>query len=344
MALLFADSFDHYTFAQMGRKWSAVSGAGSGVSTSYGRNGTSGLRINSAGSSGNHVLNLTTNVTTIIVGMAAKFTQSGIAADWLFLGEGGTTHVYFRFNADASISAYNGSGTLLGTSAAGVLPSYTAQHNYIEAKVLISNTVGTVEVRINGSSTAVLSLTGKDTQNTANAYATQVTLAAGSPSASQETYIDDLYICDTSGSEANNFLGDVRIEYVTTSGAGATTNFTPSAGSNYQCVDDNPANDETDYVSSSAPGDKDTYAMGNLSSTAGAIVAVCVVSTDRKDDAGTRTHSHRVRLSGTESAGTAFSPTTSYVVHQSIFHTKPGGGVWTISDVNSVEAGAELTT
>jgi hypothetical protein len=327
----------------MTRKWSTVSGAATAIGA-YGRNGTNGLRVGQSGSAGSVTWNLPSNVATVIVGVAAKFTQPGVATAFLYLMDAGTIQVYLQFNTDASISVYNGNGTLLGTTAAGILPSYTAAHNYIEVKVLFHNSAGTVEIRINGSPTAALSLTGKDTTNTANAYITQVQLINSAPAASQESYYDDFYICDTTGSEANNFLGDVRIEYLAPSGAGTTTNLTPTAGSNYQCVDDNPANDDTDYVSSSTPGDKDTYAMGNLSSTLGTVVAVAVVTTDRKDDAGTRTHSHRVRLSGTESVSSAFSPTTSYLIHQSFFHTKPGGGAWSIADVNSVEAGVELTT
>ena len=341
MAVVFADSFDHYSLAQLGRKWSASSG--SPDIGAYGRNGTNGLRIGPSGGAASITYNLPANLSTIIVGGAYKFTVSSVASAFLYLSDAGSIQVYFQFNTDASISVFNGNGTLLGTSSPGVLPSYTSQHNHIEAKVLFHNSAGTVEVRVNGNTTPVLNLTGKDTTNTANNFITQIVFINQSPSASQSVYVDDFFILDTTGSP-NDFIGDVRIECKFPDGAGTTANLTPSAGSNFQNVDDNPANDDTDYNSSSTATQKDTFNYAALASTLGAVIAVVVNTVDRKDDAGARTHNHIARLSGTEVDGAAFSPTTSYTNHQTVYATKPGGGAWTIADVNNAEFGYKLTT
>lgn len=336
MALLFCDSFDYYNTSQMTRKWSSVGG---GVSiTSGGRNSTSCAHC--LGNNG-ATINLTSTPATIGVGVAYKPVSAAVASLFLRLLDAGTVQLNFLMLSDGSIQVINGASVTLGTSAPGAVPAPTSTFNYIEVKALISNTVGTVDVRVNGAS--VLSLTNKDTQNSANAYVTQVDICERAGTGN-ETSFDDFVVWDTTGSTNNNFMGDTRIEALLPSGAGATTNFAPSAGSNYQCVDDATANDDTDYVSSSNVGDKDTYAMGNLASTIGAVKAVAVNTVDRKDDSGTRTHQHVTRLSGTESTGTAFAPTTTYVNHQSIFETKPGGGAWTISDVNSAEAGLSIAT
>jgi hypothetical protein len=337
MALLFADSFDHYNTGQILRKWSSVSG-GTYTIGATGRNSTNGFNL-----AGNNELaiQLPAAIATAIMGCAVKWT-SGVTSLFFRLYDASTVQLNVYKLADGSIRVTHGGGTVLGTSAPNAVPTPTAVFNYVEVKALIHPSAGTVDVRVNGAS--VLAITGANTRNSANSQVTQVALAEQGGSGNSP-YFDDFYVCDTSGASANTFLGDVRIEYRGPTGAGSTTALTASAGSNYQCVDDNPANDDTDYVSSSTASQKDTYAMADLVSTAGAVVAVAVVSTDRKDDAGARTHSHVVNISGgTEAESAAFSPTTSYSVHQTIFHTKPGGGAWTITDVNNIEAGPKLVT
>ena len=47
-------------------------------------------------------------------------------------------------------------------------------------------------------------------------------------------------------------------------GAGYTTNWAPSAGSNYQCVDDALFDNGTDYVSETTVGDIDSYTFSDL--------------------------------------------------------------------------------
>lgn len=335
--LLFADSFDHYNTSQINRKWTLVVGNNITIGA-VGRNGTNGMAVYGQNSAQIAAI-LPAQPSTLYIGGAVKLALTSEGATIFRVYDLTTEHVNIRLNVDGSITANWQGGS--ASSAAGAVPAFTTQANYIELGVVIHDTTGSMVVKVNG--TTVLNLTNKDTKGSANAYATRVAIQPLCGDG-QGVLLDDFYVCDNTGTEANNFLGDIRIEYRTTTGAGATTNLTPSTGSNYQNVDDNPANDETDYNSSSNPGDKDTYAMQDLVSTAGAVVAVAVVSTDRKDDAGTRTHSHRVRLSGTESVSAAFSPTTSYVVHQTFFTVKPGGGAWTITDVNNIEAGMELTT
>lgn len=344
MTLLFADSFDHYNTSQLGRKWDDVHNTVA-INAGVGRNSSPGLQTTSSGGTNGWVTkSLSVSAATLIVGAAFNFSASVATQRFVWLTDGTvgpTVQFMLQRNADGSINAYRGdSGTLLGTTAPGVLSS-TAVHYYVELKVLIHPSAGTVDLRVNGAS--VLSLTGQNTRQSANSFATQVSFG-NRDTTGISVNVDDVYICDNSGSTNNTFLGDVRVECLFPNGAGSTTNFAPSAGSNYQCVDDNPANDDTDYVSSSTVTDRDLYAMASLSSTSGAVKAVCVTTTDRKDDSGTRTHAHVVKSGASVSVGTAFAPTTAYAIHQTVFESKPGGGAWTISDVNGAEAGLEIST
>jgi hypothetical protein len=339
MALLFCDSFDHYNTSQIFSKWDTADAPSNIAISGSGRNGGSGI---TAIGGATVYKNFPAALSTVIVGFAIKFGNVSDSLQFLYFYDSTTTQLYVRFNADGSLSVFNGSATLLGTTAPSVLPTPTSVFNYVEVKVLHHASAGTVDIHVNGAS--VLALTGKATAPSGTAQSTKVSISRVLPSANNSWVVDDFYICDTSGGTANTFLGDVRVECVFPDGAGTTANLTPSAGSNYQNVDDNPGNDDTDYNSSSTVTDKDTFNYAALASTLGSVVAVAVNTRDRKDDAGTRTHSHLSRLSGTEDVGTAFSPTTSYSIHQTIFHSKPGGGAWTITDVNNAEFGYKLVS
>ena len=99
---------------------------------------------------------------------------------------------------------------------------------------------------------------------------------------------DDLYVCDSAGSTNNGFLGDCRIDTIYPSGAGNYTQFTPSTGSNYTCVDETAPN-TTDYVDGATVGDRDSYALGNLSALSSQTVyGVQVNAAILKDDAGSK--------------------------------------------------------
>lgn len=335
MALLFCDSFDHYTTAQASRKWDTVGNVAIGA---FGRNSTSGAHI--VGNVSGIGKNLSVNAGTLIAGVAVRFNSASVVANFLRFYDTGTLQVGLRYNVDGSVSVLGPAGGVLGTSAPAVVTSPTAVLNHFGIVATFHDTTGAVTVYVN--TIAVLTLTNVDTKATGNAYANQVNIGEFT-SNGQECFFDDFYVCDTTGSTNNTVLGDVRVECKFPDAAGTTANMAAVSGANYTNTDDNPANDDTDYVSSSVVGDKDTYNFAALTSTTGAVLAVAVNLTDRKDDSGSRTHAALARLSGTEVAGTAYAPTTSYAIHQTIFETKPGGGAWTISDVNSAEFGHKIS-
>jgi hypothetical protein len=343
--LLFTDSFDHYPYSQMTRKWSTITGSGNGdIGSGYGRNGSNGWRPNLAGSATNTTLNLTANASTLIIGFAIKFPVPGQQCFFFRFIDSATTQITLIYNTDGSLGVYRGDvAAHLGTTAPGALPTPSTVHNYVELKVTFHPSAGTVDLRVNGVSK--LSLTGQNTRASANSSANQIQFGGGSPNASWHIYIDDLYLCDATGSTNNNFLGDVRVECLFPSTEGSEIDLTPSTGTdNSANVDETSPNDDTDYNSSTNPGDRDKYGMTDLVSTIGSVLAVAVNSMDRKDDSGTRTHSHILDSLGVESVGTAFSPTTTYSNHQTIYESKPGGGALTITDVNAIEVGFEITT
>lgn len=342
MALIDCDSFDYYT--TVADRWTEVGiTIGSPSIGAVGRNSTNGIRM--PGARAGVYRTLPTNYATLIVGRSVKIATLGTSAFTIFgFGDGGTVQINILIGTSGEILVWRGpqsGATGLASTSAGV---YTAGTEvYFEAKVTFNGSTGAVEVRKNG--TAVLTASSLDTTQSANNYANRIYIGADGTvnnTAGANADADDYYLCDTSGSTNNDFLGDIRVECLLPSGAGNSTQWTPSAGSNYQCVDETAVNGDTDYVSSSNIGDKDTYAMGNLSSTAGTVFGVATKLRARKDDAGTRTLKSVVRLSATESNGASIGQGTSYAEMFDIFETKPGGGSWSTTDVNNMEAGVEV--
>ena len=141
-------------------------------------------------------------------------------------------------------------------------------YTYIEWKVLIADTGGTVELRFDGQT--VLSLTGLDTQDNApstwNIFVLgQVNNPSNTNAATRTLDYDDVYVCDGSGPAPwNNFLGDCRVDARFPTGPSANgapnTGWTPSAGANYEAVDDAVPNDDTDYTVT-VPLVTDTFAF-----------------------------------------------------------------------------------
>src|SRR5208282_249988 len=117
------------------------------------------------------------------------------------------------FNAlNFSVKIYRGtslSGTLLYTSANNVWAS--GVYNYLEIWPVINSSSGSVTVNVNG--VTVASVTGANTQNTANASWDVLTFT----SQNAGTFLlDDLYYADTTVGAGtypcDSFLGDSRVD------------------------------------------------------------------------------------------------------------------------------------
>jgi hypothetical protein len=338
--LLFADSFDHYNTAQILRKYAGYFGDTIGA---FGRNATNGVQGASTSQFNGIVEPVPQNPNTLFIGFA--FFTSGLPNSIRGLcnfTDTGTGQVNIVLRPDGRIETYRGS-TLLATTAVGIGVS---QYNYFEVFATINNTTGAVQLRLNG--TNILNLSGVNTRNTANNQINGVTINghAGTTSLGligTGANMDDFYICDTTGSTNNTFLGDVRVQAIFPTGAGNYTQWSPTpAVPNWQNVDENPATDDTDYNASATAVQKDSFAFADITPATGTVYAVAHNLMMRKDDAGVRTVRALARLSGTDGFGANINVGNSYANYQTIFETKPGGGQYSIADVNNSEFGYDL--
>lgn len=323
--LLFADSFDHYT--NLSLKW-ASGGAAIGA---FGRLGTNGLRFGNA-TPQNISKVFAAAKTTLIAGMA--FRPNAVGSDFYIFAfqDGGTTQVDVRYGTDGRLRVTR-AGTTIGQGNT-VLPNNVFTH--IELKVTINDTTGSFELRVNG--VTEVSGTNVDTKNTANATADRITLfPTGSGSAFGTADWDDVYVCDDTAPNAS-FLGDVRIHALLPNAAGFYAQWTPSAAvANYTTVDENPPNDDTDYISSATVGQIDSYAFTDLPANVAAVLAVQVCMDARKDDAGTREIAALVRQSAADAVGATKAVGTTYAMALQQWDTNPAnaGAAWAVADLNT---------
>ena len=195
-------------------------------------------------------------------------------------------------------------------------------------------------MHVNGNS--VLSGGPTDTKYQGSSGANQVWLQ--SLVNSTYSYFEDFYVCDDVGSIANSLLGDCRVELQLPDGAGNSTDWTPSTGSNYQCVDETAPNSDTDYVSNRTAGDHDSYTFDDIVTVDGEIYAVQTNMFARKNDAGTRQIKSLIRSGGSDYAtGTTHTLIDSYKYYPDIYEHDPDtSSAWTISGVNAAEFGPKL--
>jgi hypothetical protein len=289
---------------------------------------------------------------TFIVGFAYKPPQHrGLANSDIFRSynsENGTAiteHIVLGQEHGATLYIERGA-TRLATAIHVMQPS---RWNYVECKVTISNTVGVVEVRVNGKT--VINLTSADTNNGGADEVTMLRMVghnnSGGSTAELQHLMDDLYVCDGSGSVNNDFLGPLKIEQLAPDGVGDSSQFTPSAGSNWQNVDDTASDDgDTTYNQSSTTAHKDLFTCGNLTNITGTIHGVQVTSVcciTQPQPFGVKP---KVKSSTTEGTGGTRgigSPTPDYVGHQSVFEQDPNiAGAWTTTTVNAMQIGYEV--
>jgi hypothetical protein len=343
MAFIYGQSFNNFaaaTVAQLAREFTVIS---TFTTLAFIAGRFTGNALDARGSTGSALVTaLGGNKPTVIVGLAYRRTSPFNLGRIFALVDGAIFHFELRMESSGQITARRGaSGTILGTTAFA-LPIGVWCH--IEAKVFISDTVGTVEVRVNGIT--VLLLTAQDTRNGGNASCDQVYL--GPSSSAESGAYDDYHICDDTIVEAanplNDFLGEVKWKSLYPSAAGPNTDFSVvGAASNFDAVNDAIPTDDTKYVAADTVLKRDTYEIADINA-GDTVKVVSLKHLARKTDAGLATLKP-VIISG----GTTDIPATGKIVLDtySYFATNkaldPDTGLpWTAAAVNAMKAGQEF--
>jgi len=324
MALLFMDGFD---VSDAVLKWTTTGTPTFAVATRFG----TGKAMTSGG---NNYVRAFPASSQVFVGSACWWSVSGTRTLWTLQGDlGATSHLVLQVTSVGALQVTCG-GTVIATSAAGVISLNIWA--YVEMSATISDTVGTVEVRVNG--VPVATFTG-DTKNAGTNTTFDTLSLAG---VAWFGSYDDLYVCNSTGSVNNTFLGDVRVQTLLPTAAGASTQLTPSVGSNWDNVNDTPYVSTT-YNSDSVSGHRDTYAIGDLLSGTGTIFGVQDNILALRSDAGAASIKAALKSGATVYYDSTVSLITALGVSSAVRETDPAtSAAWTPTNVNALEFGAEV--
>lgn len=299
-----------------------------------GRTGGHGLNMNGVWAE-LYTSNLTTNA-TMVVGFAYYYTAT-YQARIVTLYDGAQQGVNLRQATGGELAVYR-DGTLLATTSG--LGLQTGTWYWIELKVVCGDS-GSYELRVGGINK--LSASGVDTKAGSNDYHTRVGWIGPANGA---MYIDDIYILDGSGSANNDFLGNVKVVAIVPDGdVSGYQDFTPSAGSDhYALVDENPVNDDTDYVESGTTGHKDLWTYVAASGLGTTIAGIQINTMVRETDAESFSLKTLIKSDTTEDEGAGeVIGSTSYKMLKRISETDPAtAAAWTSSGVNAAQFGVKV--
>lgn len=338
MTLLFCDGFDHYGLDETNMTDGAYAQVDSSstkfqLTTANPRTGTHSLqRIKTSTSP---------TVARRVLGGAKTTVGQAVAAYFNFLPDNNDDYALYDFRDAANavqISILVQStgtievkrGTVDGVSlAVTATPAVVAEaYQHIETVVTFSNTVGAVEVRVNG--VTVISIAGVDTVAGATEECSQVALIGGvntgTASHNTTTDYDDYFCYDDTGSFNNTFIGDRRVLTLFPDADTAQADWTPLSGSGFSNIDEADPDDDTTYISAppgGSPGLSSEFGMADLPAGVSSISAVVLVNRMRKTDAGVANVQASLVSTSTEAAGTDRPLTEAYTYYHDVIEADP---------------------
>lgn len=289
---------------------------------------------------------------SIIVGFAVKVNAAtqGVR-DLLTLKSGSTVVLTVGLNAADKLTLYSGdlsTGTLLQTGSTALVAETWA---YVEIKADIAN--GTAVVRLDN--TVEINEASTGTTGSVNAvrwgYQTTKNNVGGDAGS---TLFDDYYIADTSGTnDVNDFIGCSAAVYGwdadtppigAPNAAGTTTQWTPSSGSNYACVDEGASDNDASYVETSTAGHKDLYNFPDWPTSPSVVHSVRATLYARYNSTAGAVRSLAYH-SGSTSNGATHTLGGSYAQFSDYFPLCPStSAAWTSAQLNAAEFGIECVS
>jgi hypothetical protein len=297
----------------------------------------------------------------VVAGFALKFDASSLGGGALgsicsFRYNDLVGHVYTQlnlcFNNENGISLItqdadaNRSPILVAASNPNVLFQNTWQYVEVLYTPGLGN-AGSVVVKVDGA--VVIDVAGgKTSYSGAAALVNQFTFSTGlnlggeyAASSGMPCKFDDFYLCNTSGTAFNTFLGDCVVHSVFPN-ADAGTNMMAQTGGgagHFTSVDEQSPDDDTSYLSTNQAGQKEMFSLGAFPNDMIDVLAIGVNIRVKKDAAGTGMYQACLAEGGSEVDSPDIASASNYVTSQSLYTQPPGGGVWTKASAQLAQIG-----
>jgi hypothetical protein len=246
------------------------------------------------------------------------FYNGATALGWL--GRAATTGIL-------TVYIGTGSGSPLLSSASGLSINTTY---LVEVRFKPLNSGGVFQVKINGI--LVIDFSGDTTPG-----ATTITsIKLGSQTYYGWAYFDNIVVDNAA------WPGNTKIQAIVPTGAGTAAQWTPSAGANYECVDEVPAS-EADYIQTNTVDHLDTYAVGDLVGTIATVKCVQAQALAIAEGAPTPPDIQlAVRSGGTDYFSADKQVPTGSAQLSHLWETDPAtAAAWLEAGVNAMEIGVK---
>lgn len=320
------DGFDHLGPSQLSLKWDPDSGNPTSIVS--GRISGSAARFYNASNPLKYTSPTPRQTWTACFAFRLESLSGEVElARWL---DDSSTQMVLKFDSLGRFTIYRNS-TLLTTT---TFRMFGGVWYYIEWAVDIDSVNGATRLMV--SETQVADLTNINTSNSGNSQANILKLA---PAVSNNIgyILDDFTLIQGFATP-----GEMEVQTRFVSGAGTTTQWTPSAGANWQNVDEATPNIDVDYNRSSTVGQEDLYAIQDWATT-GQIMALQATAVLRKDGASSRSVALAVRTNSTNFYGDSQVLLSDYRALRQIWKENPDTSQgWSLSEVNAAQLGQKV--
>lgn len=276
---------------------------------------------------------------TVVVGFAWQKAVNLATNDIFRLYNGGTEMIVLKQVSGGELGVDRGATNLFNTSGLGLV---AGTWFYVELKIFIHDSAGTVELWIDG--VKEIDETSVDTKNGTPNTIDSIWMVGDNGNA----LFDDLYFLDDSGSDNTDRLGDSRVETVFPDADGNTNDFTRVGGgsNNFEAVDDGSTpDDDSTYNHSSTAADKELYGFEALQGQVDTVFAVQATMYARKQETGERVVRVVARSNVTEVDSGDLTLGAQYRYLSNMYENDPdGGGNWDEAAVNAAQFGFKLQT
>lgn len=345
MSLLWTDSFDSLTTEYIPKKYF---GSEASISTSsyYG----SGALFNELAGNGIPLYGIPPTDTIIFGGWFRDSVPCNGAFCSCILdmyGEHTNGSQYLQLRLLTPASGEGPGNVMLVQNGAGTTLAQSQQYMrsevwyFMEVKVHVHSTTGSVELRMNNEEW--INVTGVNTKNTAD-YIDAIQLGGPLSSTCSKAYLlwDGIYILNTSGDFANDFIGPCRCEAIIPTGDVSST-FSGSDGNqvdNFDLI--TTTNGLTNYIYAANSGDITKHYMSDLNNRAEVIYGLQFNALIDKSHAN-YIRAQTILNNATGEIRDIYPPHNDMIIRSIQYEKNPNTTQpWTNDEINSIEVGLKI--
>jgi len=330
---LWCDSFD--TSSSLTPRWSieTVIGDTPVISAANGRRSTSALAASCVTSGVSQIRAQSyASSTHVVAGFAIRAFEIAKGRCYFRFAKGTTNLVSVDVASSGNISATIAGVTYTSTKTLDANVSY-----HVQIGVVIGDS-GSLEVRVNGSSSGWISASAIDTKpgSDANVDVFRMRFEGGSFSGTKPVfYIDDFTL--TYGNELK-WLGDVRVDALDLTANATPQDWTPDTGNAWERL-----NATAGYITGATLGDESLFELADYGAPTTAIHGVVVNASARKTDAGSRSFNIEAKSDSTTSASIDIALGDAATEYRYTLLNDPNtAAAWTDGGIDALQVGAKV--